>query len=271
MEVQNKPYLEVIKVLKVDQVHLIRHKILVENQSIRAVAKQVGVSRNTIRKYLDEPTPKPKPRKPKIAPVREAVLPRLTAIVEQWQPRTTAKQRLTIRRLHQQLRSEGFDVGITTVRNLVAERKRLQKETYIPLTYRPGDVAQVDFFEVAVDINGQRRKVWKFVMRLMYSGRDFAWLSERADQLAFLDGHVRAFEHFGGVPQRIVYDNLKAAVQKVLVTGRELTPRFKALCCHYAFEPSFARPGQGHDKGGVEARGKGIRLQHLTPIRRGKT
>ena len=62
-----------------------------------------------------------------------------------------------------------------------------------------------------------------FVMRLMHSGRDFAWLYPRQDQTCFLDGHVRAFEHFGAVPHRLVYDNLKAAVRKILVgSEREL-------------------------------------------------
>lgn len=85
-----------------------------------------------------------------------------------------------------------------------------------------------------------------------------------------MDGHVRAFAHLGGVPQRIAYDNLKAAVRKVLVgSERELSPRFAELVAHYVFEPRFARIYTGHDKGGVEARGKGIRWQHLTPLPEG--
>ena len=89
-------------------------------------------------------------------------------------------------------------------------------------------------------------------------------------QISFLDGHVRAFEHFGGVPHRIAYDNLRAAVKRSLVgSERELTDRFAALSSHYLFEPCFARPATGHDKGGVEARGKGIRWRHLTPIPEG--
>ena len=106
-------------------------------------------------------------------------------------------------------------------------------------------------------------------MRLMHSGRDCVWLYERQDQLAFLDGHVRAFAHFGGAPRRTVYDNLSAAVRRVQFPRRALTVRFAALASHYLFEPSFARPGEGHDKGGVESRGKGVRLQVLTPIPRG--
>ena len=77
---------------------------------------------------------------------------------------------------------------------------------------------------------------------------------------------MRAFKHLGGVAQRCIYDNLKAAVKRRLGMERELSARFLALCAHYLFEPCFARPGEGHDKGGVEARGKNVRLQHLTPI-----
>ena len=103
----------------------------------------------------------------------------------------------------------------------------------------------------------------------MYSGREFAWLYERCDQLAFLDGHVRAFAHLNGVAKRCVYDNLAAAVCKIVGAWRELTGRFLALVSHYLFEPDFARIGEGHGKGGVESRGKAIRLAHLTPIPRG--
>jgi hypothetical protein len=154
----------------------------------------------------------------------------------------------------------------------VAEWKRQRREVFVPLTYRPGDLAEVDFFEVIVDIDGTRRKAWLFLMRLMYSGRDFAWIYERQDQISFLDGHVRAFAHFEAVPARIAYDNLKAAVVRILVGGtRTLTPRFTALASHYLLEACFCRPGEGHDKGGVESRGKAIRQQVLVPIPVGPT
>ena len=124
-----------------------------------------------------------------------------------------------------------------------------------------------DVFARLVDIDGHRRKAWLFLMRLMYSGRDFAWIYERQDQVSVLGGHVRAFTHFGGVPARVAYDNLKAAVVRILVGGeRTLTARFAALASHYLLEPCFCRPGEGHDKGGVESRGKAVRRQALTPI-----
>ena len=162
-------------------------------------------------------------------------------------------------------------MGGTTVRAYLAEKRRQRQEVYLPLIWRPGEAAQVDFFDVTVEVAGERRKAWLFVLHLMYSRRDFAWLYERCNQIAFLDGHVRAFEHLGGVVARCIYDNLKAAVKRRLGIERELSGRFAALCTHYLFEPCFARPGEGHDKGGVEASGKNVRLQHLTPIPSGQS
>ncbi len=254
--------------LEVSKVFVIRHKVLVEGHSIRAVAREMGVSRNAVRKYVRAANPEPVRRsvRPRPSPVTEAARERIHELIENWTPRTTPKQRITGSRLHEELLSEGYEVGVTTVRAIFREWKRERREVYVPLVHRAGDEAQVDFFEVVVDVGGERRKAWKFVMRLMYSGRDFAWVYDRCDQVAFLDGHVRAFEHFGAVAQRCIYDNLSPAVRKVMFPKRKLTARFMALTNHYLFEPCFARPGTGHDKGGVESRGRGIRLQHLTPI-----
>jgi len=256
--------------LRMAQVHVIRHKVLVEGLSIRQVAREMGVSRNTVSKYLNqaEPIYHTAPRR---KPVLERVAPRIDELLVEWSGRTTAKQRITGTRIHRQLREEGYEVGTTTVRTYLREKRRQAAEVYIPLVYRPGDLAEVDFFAVTVDEGGERRTAWKFLMRLMYSERDFTWLYDRCDQLSFLDGHVRGFEHFGGVPRRLAYDNLTAAVKRRVGMTRELTDRFRALSSHYLFEPCFARIGEGHDKGGVEARGKGIRLAHLTPIPEGDT
>ena len=256
-----------------DQVHVVRHKVLVEGRSQRAVARELGLARVTVRKYLDQaapvrtPEPAARPR-----PVWEAVAARVEALLAESVRWTGGKQRLTATRLHALLRAEGHAVGVTMVKDAVAEWKRQRREVFVPLTYRPGDLAEVDFFEVLVDIDGTRRKAWLFLMRLMYSGRDFAWIYERQDQISFLDGHVRAFAHFDAVPARVAYDNLRAAVVRILVGGaRTLTPRFAALASHYLLEACFCRPGEGHDKGGVESRGKAVRQQALVPIPVGPT
>ena len=252
-----------------DQVHVIRHKVVAEGKSISSVARELGVSRNTVSKYLRESEPVRKENGPRPRPVMDRVGPRIDELLREWAYRVTPKQRTTGTRVLRQLREESYQVGITTVRDYLREKRRKTAEVYIPLVYRPGDEGQFDFFEVTVEEKGELRHVWKLLLRLPYCGRDFLSFYDSSDQLAFLDGHVRAAKYFGGLPKRIVYDNLSAAVRRRVGLEPRLTERFQALVSHYLFEPCFARRGEGHDKGSVESRGKGIRLQHLTPVPRG--
>ena len=251
-----------------DEVYVVKRRVLVEGVPIRRLAREMGISRNTIRRYLAGAEPRVRVATKRRQPVREGIEAALEAVLRDSPKWTGGKQRLTAARLHEILVEEKQLVaGYTLVKKLFAEWKRKKQEVFVPLVYRPGDLGEVDFFEVLVDVAGKRMKAWMLLIRLMHSGRDFVWLYERQDQVSFLDGHVRAFEHFGAVPHRLAYDNLRAAVTKILVgSERELSARFAALAAHYVFEPCFARPATGHDKGGVEARGRGIRLQHLVPI-----
>ncbi len=254
-----------------DKVYVIRHKVMVEGKSIRSVARELSVSRNTVTRYLGLSEPVRKESVPRPHPVMEKVAARIDEIQSEWAHRVTPKQRLTGSRIHRQLIVDHYQVGITTVRDYLREKRRRAAEVYIPLVHRPGEEGQFDFFEVTLEERGEFRRSWKLVLHLPYSGRDFLWFYDSCDQLAFLDGHVRGASHFGGLPRRIVYDNLTAAVKRRVGLVPQLTDRFQALVSHYLFEPCFARPGEGHDKGAVEARGKGIRLQHLTPVPRGNS
>ena len=114
--------------------------------------------------------------------------------------------------------------------------------------HRPGEEGQVDFFQVTVDEGQWRREVWKFLLRLPYSGRDFLWLYDRCDQLSFLDGHVRAAEYLGGLPRRLVYDNLTAAVKRLVGVHRELTDRFLALSST-SLSPASPGPARATTRG----------------------
>jgi transposase len=86
--------------LRMDQVHVIRHKVLREGASIRRVARELGISRNTVSKYLEQSEPVRRPHRRRARPVWERVRPRLEELLAAWEPRTTAKQRLTGVRLH---------------------------------------------------------------------------------------------------------------------------------------------------------------------------
>ncbi len=108
-------------------------------------------------------------------------------------------------------------------------------------------------------------------MRLSASGRGFCRANLNEAQEVFLDGHVRAFAHFGGVPGRIRYDNLKAAVVKVLKgRDRHESERFIALRSNYRFDSFFCMPGidGAYEKGGVEGEVGRFRRRHLVPVPR---
>lgn len=248
-----------------DQVTSIRHAVLVLGRSRRWASRNFRVARDTVDRYLDGAEPGKRKPTARAAPKRAQAVVALAEVVAE--TAVAKKQQLTVQRAHELIREKGVDVGYTLIKQLVRADRRAAKEVYVPLTYKPGDLGEVDFFEVEVDVDGVRTTAWLFVMRMMFSSRDFTWVYPRQDQVCFLDGHVRAFEHFERVPTRIAYDNLKAAVLKHLVgSERELQARFAALTTHYTFEACFCRPYEGHDKGGVEARGKNVRLQSMVPI-----
>lgn len=256
-----------------DLVAVVRHKVLVEGASLRDVSRQLGLSRNTIRRYV----------RAKVVPTRRAMAPRGTAardgVVRDaeaiWDDRrsfTAGKQRLTAQRLAELLHERGHTVRDRTVRRLVARLRRLAKEVTVPLVHPPGALGQVDFFEVVVEVRGVRVKAWMFLMRLLHSGRDFVMLCERQDTTWFLAAHVAAFGYFAGLIAALAYDNLTAAVAKVVLgEPRPLRPRFTQWVAHDAFEARFCRPGEGHDQGSVERRGGNIRLQHMVPIPKGES
>jgi transposase len=197
--------------LSMQTVHVVRHKVLVEGVSVQHVARELGLSRTTVYKYLEVPAPGRVAHQPRPRPVLDTASARIDALLAEWHARTTAKQRVTAARMHRQLLTEGYTISDRSVRQYLRQKKLQAAEVFVPLSYRPGELAEVDFFDVVVEERGRQRHAWKFLMHLMYSGYDFVWLYDRCDQLALLDAHVRAFGHCGGVPHRVAYDNLTPA------------------------------------------------------------
>jgi transposase len=252
----------------------IRRDRRLEQLSIRELAGRHGVHRRTVRQALDSAVPPPRKqygRRPRPA------LDAWVAVIDGWlladrdAPR---KQRHTARRVWQRLVAEhGARLAEVTVSRYVAQRRRelglADIEVTIPQTHLPGAEAEVDFGEFHIDLAGVDVSCWMFVMRLSHSGRAFHLAFGNQAQESFLEGHVRAFEHFGGVPGRIRYDNLKPAVVRVL-RGRDRaeSERFIALRSQYGFDSFFCRPGVAgaHEKGGVEGEIGRFRRRHLVPV-----
>ncbi len=144
---------------------VLRRRVLVDHHSIRRVARETGISRNTVRRYVrGAPPGVGKPRDLRGAPIRDRVAGRALELFQEAPRWTAGEQRLTAACLHQLLLQEGLVVGYSVVKQLVREWKRERQEVFVPLVYRPGDLAEVDFFEVLVDIAGERRKAHMFLL-----------------------------------------------------------------------------------------------------------
>lgn len=246
-----------------------------QGASIRAISRALGISRNTVRRYLrgeglpgsyQMSTPRPQPVRDEIrARVREL-------LVTEQEKATPRKQRLTAARIHRILEREGRCVGESTVKTLVRElrlelRDALER-AFLPLEYEPGEDAQVDFYEGVVDDRRLGRiKVIVLLVRACFSGACYAYAAPNQTREALFEGLMRAFEHFGGVFKKLWFDNLTPAVKKVLRgRTRELQRAFEAFQAHYGFEAEFCGPGKGNEKGGVEGGVKYSRHEILSPI-----
>lgn len=175
------------------------------------------------------------------------------------------KQRHTAKRIWERLREEGFTGGYTVVKDAVRDLTKQNQEVFVPLVHRPGE-AQVDFGHALAKVNGRLRKVAFFVMALPYSDASFVMAFERECTETFWEGHVRAFEFFGGVPRRITYDNTKVAVSQILGRARRLTQGFLQLKSHHLFDHHFCRVARGNEKGVVEGQVKFTRLNFFVPV-----
>jgi hypothetical protein len=127
--------------------------------------------------------------------------------------------------------------------------------------------AQVDFGHADVILDGEKTKVAIFVMALPYSDAFFMCVFPRECPEAFFEGHVRAFEFFGGVPRRIIYDNTSSAVSKILGgRKRKLTSDFLRVVSHYLFATHFCRVRRANEKGVVENLVGFSRRNYLVPV-----
>lgn len=239
----------------VEDYEAIRRAYFIEKQSIRAIRRELGYDRETIRKAITHAGPPGyQLKEPRPARVLGPYQTRIKALLDE-SDQQRRKQRYTAHRIYELLVAEGYAGSEGAVHNYVSQQRRQRKvrPAFLPLAYEPGRDAQVDWCEAEVELGGVRKLVKLFIMRLNYSRVRFVMAFPFEKQEAFFAGHIEAFAFFGGVPQRITYDNLKTAVFKILEgRNRQEQQAFKTFRSHYLFESNYCTPGQGHEKGGVE-------------------
>lgn len=245
----------------------VRQAVFVEGRSRRETARNFGIARKTVEKMCAFSAPpgyrrSAAPARPKLDGFTEIIDQILAA--DQKMPR---KQRHTAKRIFERLRDEyGFKGKQTIVKDYVHSRKLSTKEMFVPLHHPPGH-AQVDFGEAMGVIAGVSQKIHFFCMDLPHSDAIFVKAYPAETTEAFLDGHVAAFDFFGGLPLSLLYDNTTLAVAKILGDGkRKRTEAFTALQSHYLFDDRFGRPGKGNDKGNVEGLVGYARRNFLVPM-----
>ena len=230
----------------------VRRSVYVEGLSERAAARRFGLARETVRKMLRDRRP---PGYRRGQPARRPKLDAFTGVIDQILREDQArpkKQRHTAKRIGERLRAE---YGFTGRHDCQSLRARAAAG-------RAGDVRapdpsagrrQADFGEALVVIAGVEQKAHYLVVDLPHSDDGFVQAFPAETTEAFCAGHNAAFDYFGGVPRRIVYDNTKLAVARILGDGtRQRTQVFSELQSHYLFDARFGRPGKGNDKGKVE-------------------
>lgn len=261
-----------------DQIHRIRELFYEQGKNLNEIAIIMNCDWRTVRKYVDmedfsspppahlrneEHSSKLDPFKPQIDSWMEA---------DKLAPR---KQRHTAKRIYKRLESENqdFSCSYRLVALYVRQRKEelnLNKTTgYIPLEHRPGE-AQADFGTADFYENGKLHHEAKYlVLSFPYSNGGFFQLNYGENMECLLEGLVAIFEHIGGVPTEIWFDNTRTIVTKIIKGGgRNITERFQRFCEHYRIKPLFMNPESGWEKGNVENKVGYLRRNHLVPIPR---
>lgn len=244
------------------------------NWSQRQIARELGIDRGTVRKYLQQRLSESKPAnvptgsdssKPAtLADVPGPLTKPATQLptgsrsaCEPYRDIIQAKvaQELSAQRIWQDLQTEGSQVGYDSVRRFVQRLGRTRTLPFRRMECGPGQEAQVDFGLAATVITpeGKRRKTYVFRIVLSHSRKAYSEATFTQTTEDFFRCLENAFVHFGGVPQTLVIDNLKAAVAHPDWFDPVLTPKVQAFCQHYGTVILPTKPYMPRHKGKVES------------------
>lgn len=217
-----------------------------QGRSKRWVARHLGISRSTVARAVLAEHP-PRRSGGRHGSVLDGHMGWMQALLER-EPSITAS------RIHAMLVARGVETGTSTIREHVARLRPKATKAYLTLHFQPGECAQVDWGRAGViEIEGARRNLSLFVMVLAHSRMLYAELCLSEKMECWLAAHRRAFEYFGGVPRKVMHDNLKTAVIRHDAGAKPVfNPRYLDLARHYGFEPVACTPYRPNQKGRVE-------------------
>jgi transposase len=256
------------------EVHNLRKLYYEEGKSITEISKETGRDRKTVRMYLEKEDwneTRPELLKgiefPKLDPFKADIDAWLTE-----DKKAKRKQRHTAKRVYQRLaekHKESFTCSYRTVAGYVAKSKKEifgQRAGYLPLEHIPGE-AQGDFGDAEYYEDGQLHSGKYLNLSFPHSNQGYLQLFKGENQECLFEGLISIFEHIGGVPPRIWFDNTRTIVTKVLKDGgRTLTDDFLRFSEHYGFEAVFCNVEAGHEKGNVESKVGYHRRNWLVPV-----
>jgi len=217
----------------------------VEHWTVGTIARQLGIHHSTVARVLREHgVPKPVAVRPSMV---DPFLPFLHDTLKEY-PTIPAS------RLHAMVVDRGYPGGPDHFRSIIARiRPKKAAEAYQRLRTLPGEEGQVDWAHFGtVQVGRATRRLSAFVVVLSWSRMPFVRFYFDQRMGSFLDGHVGAFDFFGGVPRRLLYDNLKSAVLERRRDAIRFHPTLLALAAHYRFEPRPVAVARGNEKGRVE-------------------
>lgn len=252
-----------------ETIRKIRLASLREGKGIKQIARDLRLSRNTVRKVLrGELTEINYERRVQPRPMLGAYIASLDRRLEEDRKEPKRRQR-SAKRLYEEIKSEGYAGSYDNVQRYVRTWRRQQQAmtaAFVPLTFDPGEAFQFDWSHEDVMLGGLPVRVKVAHIRLCYSRMCLVVAYPRETQEMVFDAHKQGFEFFGGVTRRGIYDNMKTAV-KTILTGknRDFNPRFEQLCSHYLFEPVACTPAAGWEKGQVERQVGVSRERFFTP------
>ena len=203
--------------------------------SDRQIAKLLRISRNTVTKYIEtDESPqyhRTEPYKSILDDFKEYLRDRLKIVPE-----------ITAERLHRELTERGYHGSYPTVVNWVRlHRPDATPEAFTRYETEPGEWAQVDWGEFgSLDHFGVKRKIYCFSYVLCFSRTQYIEFTLSCDLPALLRCHMNAFRYLGGVPQKILYDNMKSVVLEHIGDNIRFNERFLDFALHYGFIPKAA-------------------------------